>query len=656
MTAYNGGKLAVGNFPHQTVIAMDGVELHGGSETLPILRDHDTKQPVGHGTAVIASDSLQVSGTISQTTDAANSIVEAARNGFQWQASVGGKLTKPPEFIKAGKTVNVNGREIDGPVYLASGFKWVETSITAIGADEDRTSVDLAANHSTERNNMNPKLKDFVIEAGFDPDELEQSQLDFFEAQLAAKEPAKAPPKSRTLDDVIAKESAKAERENKITQLTASAISQNPGNIESIKALAEIAIEAEWDSERFELELLRNLRAAPTLSFSAGASRKQAIAEDVLEAAFSRSAGLNDVEAEYKEETLEAADKSYRDGLGIKQLLFIAAQANGYHDTSYGRQITREVLEYAFAEQSHVRASNSFSTVSLPNILSNVANKFVREGFNSVDSAWRQITATRSVTDFKQITTNSLVGDFKYQEMTAGSNEIEHAVPGEVTYTNQATTYARMIGISRRDLTNDDTNALSATGRKLGRGGALKMNEVFWAKFLDNATFFSAGNNNVATGAGSALSLDGEALNAAEQLFWDQTDPDGNPLGSSPAILLVPTVLHNTALRLMNSSAMVGGTDPTVGDANVYQGRYRVVTSPYLSNATLTGYSATAWYLLANPADLPVIECVFLNGRDTPVVESAAADFNQLGISMRGYGDFGCELQEYRGGVRSAGA
>ena len=37
-------------------------------------------------------------------------------------------------------------------------------------------------------------------------------------------------------------------------------------------------------------------------------------------------------------------------------------------------------------------------------------------------------------------------------------------------------------------------------------------------------------------------------------------------------------------------------------------GRFRVEVSRYLANAQYTGNSAKAWYLLAEPVDLPVIE------------------------------------------------
>ena len=77
--------------------------------------------------------------------------------------------------------------------------------------------------------------------------------------------------------------------------------------------------------------------------------------------------------------------------------------------------------------------------------------------------------------------------------------------------------------------------------------------------------------------------------------------------------------------------------------------------SRYLANAKLSGHSAKAWYLLAEAADLPVIEVAFLNGQESPTIETAEADFNVLGIQMRGYHDFGCALQDPRGGLKAKG-
>ena len=145
-------------------------------------------------------------------------------------------------------------------------------------------------------------------------------------------------------------------------------------------------------------------------------------------------------------------------------------------------------------------------------------------------------------------------------------------------------------------------------------------------------------------------------LTATETIFMDQTDPDGKPLGIMPSILLVPTPLKAAAIALTDpQSQLITGASATLSNVNVFRGRFLVVSSPYMSNTSYTGYSAAAWYMLASPSDLPVIEIAALNGRVEPVVETADADFNVLGVQMRGYSDVGVTKQEYRAGVRADG-
>ena len=75
-----------------------------------------------------------------------------------------------------------------------------------------------------------------------------------------------------------------------------------------------------------------------------------------------------------------------------------------------------------------------------------------------------------------------------------------------------------------------------------------------------------------------------------------------------------------------------------------------------LSDATFAGYSATAWYLFRDPGILAPMVVSFLNGVETPTVESADADFDQLGVQFRGYHDFGVDFAEWLAGVKSKGA
>ena len=49
------------------------------------------------------------------------------------------------------------------------------------------------------------------------------------------------------------------------------------------------------------------------------------------------------------------------------------------------------------------------------------------------------------------------------------------------------------------------------------------------------------------------------------------------------------------------------------------------------------------------------MQACFLNGNEAPVIETAQADFNTLGISMRCYYDYGVAFGDPKAAVRSTG-
>ena len=415
------------------------------------------------------------------------------------------------------------------------------------------------------------------------------------------------------------------------------------------------AISEGWDGTKTELEVLRAGRpaapaSAPMINGAPVAlirGGEQGVTAQVLEAACYMSARLDGIDKIFDAQTLEAADRRFRRAIGLQELLMEAAWANGYTGRSF--RDTKAVMQFAF--NPDIRADNS--NVDIGGILSNVANKFLLEGFFSVERTWRNICAVRNVSDFKTVTSYRLIGTDQYEQVAPGG-ELKHGNLGNETYTNKADTYGLLLGVDRRDIINDDLGAITTVPRKLGRGSGLKINDVFWTNFLNNAAFFAVGNKNYLSGVATALTIDG--LTVAEQTFLDQVDSDGKPIGIMPQIMLLPTALSAFGTQLYKSVEIRDTTAATKYPvANPHQGKYRTEVSRYLGNTKYTGNSQKAWYLLSDPNDLPVIEVAFLNGNESPTIESAEADFNYLGIQMRGYHDFGVALQDPRGGVKSKG-
>jgi len=648
MVAYTGGPMRIAGWRYPVVVDLAGLAIP--SQSRPIRFGHDASSGVGHTDAIrIDTGRLVATGFVSRDTAAAKEIVVSARNGFPWQASIGAAVEQF-EFVRESQSVLVNGREFTGPVNVVCKATLGEISFVDLGADGN-TSASVAAS-AKEKEIMDENVNDksnatAVAESGKDAQDAQASQRDVPYGAKAGKEAS--PPAiaaSATADagltaDPVADMRSRAAAE----QQRIAAVRKVCGDAHA--EIAAKAIAEGWDVTRTELEVLRADRPkAPEVHV-----HDNSMTGSVLEAACMLTGGVkaDDVATSFGEKAVEAADKRFKGGIGLQELLLEAAWANGYDGRNF--RDSRAVLRFAFGHAGGIQAG--WSTIDIGGILSNVANKFLLEGFFSVERTWRNICAVRNVSDFKTVTSYRLIGKDQY-EIVAPGGELKHGTLGGESYTNKADTYGLLLAIDRRDIINDDLGAITTVPRKLGRGSGLKINDVFWAVFLNNGSFFTAGNKNYLTGADTVLGIDG--LTKAEKAFMDQTDSDGKPIGIMPAIMLVPTALSAMATMLYKSLEIRDTTASTKYPvANPHQNKFRAEVSRYLSNSSYTGNSEKAWYLLADPTDLPVIEVAFLNGQESPTIETAEADFNVLGVQMRGYHDFGVNLQDAKGGVKSKG-
>jgi len=644
--AYAGGAMSVAGFYYPVVVDLAG--LRAGAVT--ILLDHDRTQIVGQGTAEILRSKVKVTAVITgnhdDPMDPAYKIVAHARNGFQWPASVG-ILSESIEFVKDGEKVKVNGRSFAGPLNVVRRGRLGETSLVGVGADE-AAKAKVAAN--AKEKDMKPKFKKWLKAKGIDPDALADDEIEALQAEYdaeveaAAAEPESTPepdgaPEPATEPQVQASAHVdlQAERETRAAEIERlAAIDKVCGaGHEEIKAQA---IRDGWTAEKAELAVLKADRpAAPAVHASAPADNGPEVFECALIRAHGHFRGR--YEKMFGPKVLEASQKAFGStGLSLTELLIAHAELQtGKRYRRIGQGNLREIL------------AAGFSTTGLTNILSAVANKYLMDGYQYGDNSDLEVSGVSSTRDFKTVNQYRMTAKNRY-ELVGPAGSIPHGEMSEDAYTNKADTYAKMFTITRTEIINDDLGVFDQLRREVGAGAAKARRHVFWTEFMDNGSHFSSGNGNKQTGAALTIAN----LNGAVKLFRAFVDDYDEPIGVNPVMLLVPPALEATAKEYYESTEVRDTTaSKKYGTVNIHRGKFRPVVSTYLGNSSYTGYSDTSWYLLADPNEIATIDTVYLNGIQTPTVETADADFDTLGIQMRGYFDFGCNKTDPKGGVKS---
>jgi len=411
------------------------------------------------------------------------------------------------------------------------------------------------------------------------------------------------------------------------------------------------AISSGWTPEvvtKKVLETIRAERPAANVHISVKTEPEGDSLRKTIEAAMCLRCGISadDLEKSYDGKTIEAGMREM--DMPLKQLLIECMKLDGI---PYSRGFDNETIRAAF------------SSVSLPGILSNVANKKLLKSFDAQPIIATKLCSTGDLNDFKENDRFRLtdVGDL----LPVGADgEIKDGGVTEEAAKNQLETYGKKFCLTRKMIINDDLGAFMKVPVAMGNRAARLIDQLFFSRLLknpvqlDGKALFSAAHKNMLTGATSALSSD--SLKKAIQLFLDQVDADGQPISVEPKFLLVPTALKHLAIELTRGATLItaGGADNVVRPAlNILADEnLQVVSSPYLANSAYEGASSTAWYLFGDPHQTDTWEIGYLKGKRTPTVERGETDYNTLGLWFRVYFDLGVREQDHRGMVKSAGA
>ena len=393
--------------------------------------------------------------------------------------------------------------------------------------------------------------------------------------------------------------------------------------------------------EQTELEVLRAERAKGVAHLTAHNSDQSAFDAKVLEAAMARDLKIfaTDAElcAEYGEQTLDAAEKLKR--VSFRKLGAAAGIRGEYQDD-------RRAWLHAF------------TTTSLPQVFEDVSNKLLMQTIKHRDTTYREICNITSVPNYQEFRRYRVYSSILYEPI-GPDGRIKHAQPmQDEKFTISVEKRAIMFSIDDQMLVNDDMGVFKNSAQMLVDGWLNTINYAVWSEFMNDpeGTFYRTQDHSLLTGK----PLSTNNLVEAYQEFMKKTLPTGEDLGFAPTILLVPPALMFTAREILNATWYNETTSTgkrSVANYNPVAGLFKLVVANYLKSTRLSANASdTTYYLLSDKDATPAIELAFLNGQESPIIESAQADFDQYGIQFKGCTSFGVKKQDNRGILKVTGS
>lgn len=310
--------------------------------------------------------------------------------------------------------------------------------------------------------------------------------------------------------------------------------------------------------------------------------------------------------------------------------------------------LQREGLQANFGDNMELARQAINSTSTFPAIMSNLANKSVMTGFNEAETTFQIWAGKGSNRDFKEAARVAL-SEAGNLELVPEGGQFQQDFLGEASARTKVATYGKLFSLTRQAIINDDLGMFSKIATKFGSAAKRLVNKMVYAqltgnvKMQDNVALFDSKHGNVAA-TGEALSV--KAIAKAITAMRRQKGITGEAtLNITPKYLVVPPELEMTAYQIVNSTAAVDGVNS--GVANPYKGRFIVVADAELTDPD-------AWYLVADATQHDTIEVTYLNGVETPRLETRQG-FDVDGIEYKVAFDCGVSALDFRGVYKNAG-
>lgn len=563
-----------------------------------VLFNHDRDAVVGHIEKVWLEDNRGKALVRFDTDEQSETIFQKVQSGTLQGVSVGYAINRY-EVLEDEDTKSTNGR-FNGPAYVVTDWEPLEISIVSVPADPT-----VGVGRSAEE-----------IHTSIDTQE-DNTRMDQ-EKNLEVQEVKSAPVETGLTQADLQK--AMEQERKRTSEIT--------------------ALFRDFDVEG----------ADEAIVMGVSVDEARAMVMDQLRA---RNKGVSVTMGEAESDKFRAAAQDavlMAAGIPVADAAPGAQELRGYSMVEMARESLRRESGSTvnFGDNMELARAAINSTSTFPAIMSNLANKSVMVGFNEAETTYQIWAGKGSNRDFKEAARVAL-SEAGALELVPEGGQFKQDSFGEASARTKVATYGKLFSLTRQAIINDDLGLFSKIATKYGSAAKRLVNKMVYAqltgnvKMQDNVALFDAKHGNVA-GTGEALSV--KAIAKAITAMRRQKGIQGDAtLNITPKYLVVPPELEMTAYQIVNSTAAVDGVNS--GVANPYKGRFVVVADAELTDPD-------AWYLVADATQHDTIEVTYLNGVETPRLETRQG-FDVDGIEYKVAFDCGVSALDFRGVFKNAG-
>ena len=563
-----------------------------------VLFNHDRDAVVGHIEKVWLEDNRGKALVRFDTDEQSETIFQKVQSGTLQGVSVGYAINRY-EVLEDEDTKSTNGR-FNGPAYVVTDWEPLEISIVSVPADPT-----VGVGRSAEE-----------IHTSIDTQE-DNTRMDQ-EKNLEVQEVKSAPVETGLTQADLQK--AMEQERKRTSEITAMFRDFDVEGADEAIVLGKSVEEA----REMVMDQLRARNKGVSVTMGEAESDKfRAAAQDAV---------------------LMAA------GIPVADAAPGAQELRGYSMVEMARESLRRESGSTvnFGDNMELARAAINSTSTFPAIMTNLANKSVMVGFNEAETTYQIWAGKGSNRDFKEAARVAL-SEAGTLELVPEGGQFKQDSFGEASARTKVATYGKLFSLTRQAIINDDLGLFSKIATKYGSAAKRLVNKMVYAqltgnvKMQDNVALFDAKHGNVA-GTGEALSV--KAIAKAITAMRRQKGIQGEAtLNITPKYLVVPPELEMTAYQIVNSTAAVDGVNS--GVANPYKGRFIVVADAELTDPD-------AWYLVADATQHDTIEVTYLNGVETPRLETRQG-FDVDGIEYKVAFDCGVSALDFRGVFKNAG-